>query len=383
MKELLKILIIYLTRFFTRALFIFPVKKNRVSFISFGGRSFTCCPKYIYNELVNSYGNKLEYIWFFRNPDTVIIDNPDNTSVKKIKFLSFKFFYYLATSKYIISNYSMITRPPLRKKQIYINTWHGGGAYKKVGLHAEVKARKRTDITFNLLAKDTTWFVSSCNIFTNVMSKDMRMPVSKFLNIGMPRNDIFFTDYTNIANKVRLYYSIPSDKKILLYAPTYRGEPGSFSENVQLDINKAINALESKFGSEFICLYRGHYYIHDKVLDNTINASDYPDMQELLCAADILVTDFSSSMWDFSLTKKPCFLFAPDLAEYGSSREFYTEPEKWGFPIALTNEEFSQNIADFDQIKYEKNLDFSHSYFGSFEKGTATKQFIEKIFNNS
>lgn len=381
MKEFLKILIIYLTRFFTRILFIFPVKKNRVAFISFGGRAYTCCPKYIYKELKNKFGDKIQYIWMFRNPDKVCLEDEEQKNVKKVKFLSFKFFFYLATSKYIVCNYSMITRPPLRKNQIFINTWHGGGAYKKVGLHAEVKARKRTDITFNILAKDTTWFISSCKAFTDVMTETMRMPESKFLNIGMPRNDIFFSDSKETVKKVRDFYNIPDDSKIVLYAPTYRGEPGSFSENVQLDITKTTSALENKFDSKFVCLYRGHYYIHDKTLENTINASDYPDMQELLCAADILITDFSSSMWDFSLTKKPCFLFAPDLKEYGSSREFYTPPETWGFSIATNMDEFISNIDSFSQSEYLKNIEKNHKDFGSFETGTASKQLIEKVFS--
>lgn len=376
MKELIKIFIIYATRFFTRILFIFPIKKNRICFIAFGGRNYTCCPKYIYKELQKTYGKQFEYIWFFRNPKEISIEGEN---VKKVKFLSFKFFLSLATSKYIISNYSMITRPPLRKNQIFINTWHGGGAYKKVGLTNIITERKRTDITFNILAKDTTWFISSSQIFTDVMSHTMRMPKTKFLNIGMPRNDIFFSNYNDTIMKVRDLYKIPEDTKIMLYAPTYRGESGNFSENVQLDVTKAISALEKRFNSKFICMYRGHYYIHDKTVEGTINASEYPDMQELLCAADILVTDFSSSMWDFSLTNKPCFLFAPDLNEYGSSREFYTAPEKWGFPIATNNDDFVKKIEQFNNEEYLQKIETNHKEFCSYDNGNACSYLIKNI----
>lgn len=376
MAEYIKILIIYFTRFVTRLLFIFPIKKNKVSFISFGGRFFSCSPKYIYLELQKLYGDKLEYIWFFRN-----IEDKDipGINIKKIKFLSLKFFYHLATSKYIICNYSMITRPPLRKNQVFINTWHGGGAYKKVGLTNINKEKKRIDITFNILAKDTTYFVSSSKIFTQIMSESMRIPAESFLEIGLPRNDIFFNDYSDIKTKVYNYFNIDLKTKILLVAPTYRGESGNASENMQINISDVISNLEQKFSSNFICLYRGHYYVNNKSLEGTINASSYPDMQELLCAADILITDYSSTIWDFSLTKKPIFLYTSDLDEYSNTREFYTPIEKWGVPFAKNNDELVTKIQKFDYNKYLQDIKENHSYFGSFDEGTACQQLLSYL----
>lgn len=376
MKEFFKIAVIYLTRFFTRFLFVFPVKKNRVCFISFGGRGYTCCPKYIFQELQKKYASGFEYIWLLRNPEKTDVPG---IKVVKCKYLSIKYFYYLATAKYIFSNYSMITRPPLRKNQIFVNTWHGGGAYKKVGLTNIVSERKRTDLTFNILAKETSYFISSSRIFTEVMAETMRMPKEKFIEIGMPRNDIFFTDYSDKIQKVKNFYNIPSDSKILLYAPTYRGESGNLSENVQLDVSLVISATEKRFGGKFVCMYRGHYYIHDKIVEGTINASDYPDMQELLCAADVLITDFSSSMWDFGLTGKTCFLFVPDLLDYSTTREFYTPIDKWGFPYAVTNHDLVKVIENFDNETYRKSIEENHACFGTFEKGTACKNLLTKL----
>lgn len=377
MKEKIKIILIYLTRLLLRLLFIFPLNNNKITFISFGGRAITCNPKYLYNSIYKEYGNKFKYIWLVKNKNN---SNVLYQNTKTIKYISLYSFFHLATSKYIITNYSMIIRPPIRKKQIYVNTWHGGGAYKKVGLVKNTIEQKRTNITFNLLAKETTYLISSCLIQTEVHKKTMRLENQKILNIGFPRNDLFFRDYSKFSKIIKGYYNIPIEKKIILYAPTYRGVAGNFSENATLNITQVLSTLKNKFNSDFICLYRGHYYIHDQKLDNTINASDYPDMQELLCASDILITDYSSSIWDFSFTKKPCFLYTPDLEQYKNERDFYTDISKWGFTYSKNTLELIKNIESFDQNEYNKKIEEAHKFFGSYEDGKASERFIEKIF---
>lgn len=376
MKQTIKIIFIYLTRCLLRLLFIFPINNKKICFISFGGRAITCNPKYIY--LYMQKNNKdFKFIWLSKKRNKS--ENLENNT-KIVKYISLSAFFHLATSKYIITNYSMIIRPPIRKKQIYVNTWHGGGAYKKVGLVKNTIEQKRTDITFNLLAKETTYLISSCKIQSEVQKNTMRLNNEQILNIGFPRNDIFFTDFSHYSNIIKKYYNIPEKTKILLYAPTYRGVSGNFSENASLDIQKVLFTLKNKFNSDFICLYRGHYYIHDQKLDNTINASDYPDMQELLCAADVLITDYSSSIWDFSFTKKPCFLYTPDLEQYKNERDFYTDISKWGFTYSKNTLELIKNIESFDQNEYNKKIEEAHKFFGSYEDGKASERFIEKIF---
>ena len=377
MKEKIKIIIIYLTRLLLRLLFIFPLNNNKITFISFGGRAITCNPKYLYNSIYKEYGNKFKYIWLVNNKNN---NNVLYQNTKTIKYISLYSFFHLATSKYIITNYSMIIRPPIRKKQIYVNTWHGGGAYKKVGLVQSTLEKKRINITFNLLAKETTYLISSCKIQSEVQKNTMRLNNEQILNIGFPRNDIFFTDFSHYSNIIKKYYNIPIENKIILYAPTYRGVAGNFSENATLNITQILSTLKNKFNSDFICLYRGHYYIHDQKLDNTINASDYPDMQELLCAADVLITDYSSSIWDFSFTKKSCFLYTPDLEQYKNERDFYTDISKWGFTYSKNTLELIKNIESFDQNEYNKKIEEAHKFFGSYEDGKASERFIEKIF---
>ena len=109
------------------------------------------------------------------------------------------------------------------------------------------------------------------------------------------------------------------------------------------------------------------------------NDTDYPDMQDLLKCADVLLTDYSSCMWDFSLMHKPCFLYARDISEYRGERDFYTPIEDWPFPLASNNDELAQVIADFDEDAYHAAVDRHHEELGSTESGTAARQCAERI----
>ena len=104
-------------------------------------------------------------------------------------------------------------------------------------------------------------------------------------------------------------------------------------------------------------------------------------MQDLLCAADMLISDYSSCIWDYSFTYKPCLLFVPDLKKYKSDRDFLIPIETWGFPLAETNDELVDIISDLDQNEFNDSMCYHHKLLGSYEKGIATEQ-ICSIINN-
>jgi CDP-glycerol glycerophosphotransferase len=150
--------------------------------------------------------------------------------------------------------------------------------------------------------------------------------------------------------------------------------------DISIDFSAVLNALAIKFQKKFICLFRGHHYSPIKEINSSIiNATNYPDMQELLYAADVLITDYSSSMWDFSLTHKPGFLYAPDLPAYKNDRNFYTPIEEWPFLLAETNETLCGNIINFSTEKYIEDVKNHHKSFGSYENGASCKAVAELI----
>ncbi len=387
-----------IVRFLMRILSIFPIKKNRILFNSQKGRMFACNPRAIFELLYNKKQQELEFVWCLNEPSE---DLKPFAKVKTVKYNSLYYFYYQMTSKVIVANIPSPIYVPLRKKQVFLNTWHGGGAYKKVGLLSPKQSSlskiseglkiksiedknnqewERYKAKYN--AKDTTFFISSCKKFTDVMLESQLLPLSAYLEIGMPRNDVFFSDYTQLILKAKIKLGIPSTKKVVLFAPTYRGNVKSQSFNLEIDIKSCLKSLKSKWGGEWVFVFRGHVLgVHESVEDKQIvNASKYEEMQELLCMADVFITDYSSSMWDFALTKKPAFLFTPDLEYYlNSDRGFYTPIEEWAFSYAKTNNELSNLIETFDDDIHQRKVQKHMTSLISYEEGNATEKCLKKI----
>jgi CDP-glycerol glycerophosphotransferase len=308
-------------------------------------------------------------------------------NVKCVKYLQFPYCFNALTSKYIITNQCIEPMFPIRQNQIVVNTWHGGGAYKSANLNNTSVFKKRLlsiKIMRIIREKMTNYIIAACEKFIQCFILGINLPEEKFLRIGMPRNDIFFQDkdIVDLKHKVFEYYTIDTSFKIVLYAPTYRGDYRS-SERFYSPLNydELLKTLKTKFGSDFVCLYRSHHSAYDFIGKASVRfVSDYPDMQELLCAADVLITDYSSSIWDFSFTFKPCFIYAPDLEKYLSGQELFIPIEKWPFPLAQSNEDLFRNILSFDSNTYINDIRKHHDDLGNYETGHACEQFCKIVF---
>lgn len=329
--------------------------------------------------MIENYGNKYKYIWCLNDKRLM----PDEyKEIPVVSYLSFKYIYHSMTAGFVIDN-SGGDVLPFRKEQKIINTWHGGGAYKNGHVDSVYKKRKRAmENGHKIRAKMISYIISSCERFTYYQSIAWNVPEKKFLPIGMPRNDILFFDVNDKKQKIYEYYHINKDAGIILYAPTYRGDhrsPGEINSNI--DLKKVSRELALKYDHDFVFLFRSHHAIKKTIkLYNVIFVSDYPDMQELLCAADVLITDYSSSIWDFSFTHKPCFLYTPDLAKYESKTGFNVPIRTWPFPLAETNQELIENIRNFDSEEYIDKVNKHHKELGSYETGHAAEQFYKLLF---
>lgn len=343
--------------------------------MAYEGKKFTCNPKYIYNYILERQDD-LKHVWILEDEENTELAKDSNTLIVRKNTL--KFYYHFLTAKVIISNASIPTYLPVRNKQKYVETWHGGGAYKKTGLSYDRTPLKIKKL--KLIAKEIEFFISSSSIFTETKSENHLVDREKFYEIGMPRNDVLFTESEELSNKVKDYYGVARDTKVILYAPTYRTKEDDSKTYEDLNIEALVDALKSKFGGEWVVFTRMHYYLNEKIqYKDAINVSAYDDMQELMLATDVLITDYSSVMWDFSLTRKPAFVFAPDLEEYEKNRSFFTPPEKWPFTVSRTNEDLSKTIEQFDQDAHELRIEKHHKNQGSFEKGNATEKVYDKI----
>ena len=171
------------------------------------------------------------------------------------------------------------------------------------------------------------------------------------------------------------------DKNIVLYAPTFRKD-FSFG-GTSIDFKKLKEELKRKFGGDWVVLIKLHPMIASKFKnddENIIDVSFHEDMQELLCASDILISDYSSCMWDFALMRKPIFVFADDIEEYTKKdRAFYMPVEKWPYPVAENNEQLLNNIEKFNKDNYLNNLNSHFDFVGCFDYGNSCKEILNYI----
>lgn len=352
----------------------FPLNKDKFFFMSMGGNSYGDSVKDISDYVMVHHPNA-EIVWAFSSYyyDKIECNCP------KVRLYSLKYYFHILTSKFITTNFSckksMLIK---RKSQVKLQTWHGT-ALKRIGEDAKVSDHSRVVLffrpdTLGTEAKRTDLFISGSKFMTEVYHRALKY--SKHIyETGMPRNDIFFQDRPDILNKVREHYGIEKDVKIILYAPTFRPD-GKFTY-YDVDLNTIKTHFEKLTGDVFTILVRLHSGLLGKsneissYFPGTINATLYPDMQELLYASDVLVTDYSSSMFDFMYTYKPVIMYIPDKELY--NRGFYFDLEALPFIKVYNNSEIINRLESFNKDDYKKNIDCFVEKIGSVDNGHSTE----------
>lgn len=375
-ERLLEWISMEVTRLTSRIFLLLPVKKNRIIYISFSGQQYSCNPKYLYEHIKKEYPEKYECIWVFQNPEKMQHYIGSDRAVERN---TFAFYYYMATSGYIINNDDFFSGYQDRRRQVFLQSWHGGGAYKKVG---NITLNRNFEIKKPYFAK-IDFYISSSRKFTEVQSEAYLLPRDIFICTGMPRNTILLKDDPGVRGKVLDFFDVDDGSRLVLHAPTFRGLLDECHQGMNLDYMESVNyerllqALNMRFLGDWKLMIRMHHSYRGQGFpdedNDAINASDYPDMQELLATVDVLITDYSSSMWDFALTRKPAFLFAPDIDHYKAERGFFTDPESWPFPTARTNEELAQAIMNFDKDVHLKKVQRHLDDLGSYENENAAR----------
>lgn len=374
---------------------LMPIKKNRILFTGLtGGNSYdySCNPKYIYEYMKEHFPGQYEYVWAVG--DKAKYDFLEEEGVKLVRHFTVSSFPMLLTSKVIVTNGSYVPWFPFRKKQYVINTWHGGGAYKKVENErpdADWATRKRAEFC----AKNMDLFVASCRMQEDNMIRKTYLYEGEVLRAGTPRNDrLVRKEVDAAAKKIRKYYRIPEDGRIVLYAPTYRKPEKnvildseqviSFLNGLSLEHQKEICKGTYKEGEKWYFMSRFHRYQEEGTGigvkgKNVIDVCDYPDMQELLSAADMLITDYSSCVWDYAFLERPCFLYVPDKKEYTENTGFYVEVDEWPFLQAATMQELLKAITNYRAETGKREIRKHLETLGCYESGKSCQELSCKI----
>lgn len=363
-------------------MYYLPVNHNKVVFDNFGGKGYGDDPKYI-AEYLKKNAPGLKLVWTVNNKSL-----PFPKEIKTVKYGTIRAAFHYCTARVWIDNIKNSLKPKKKRSQYYIQTWHSTLGFKKN--EADVENLPEKYVRMAKADAEITDLMYSNNDFRKRIYETSYWYSGPVMKCGVPRNTILFNTNEELHRKVYEYFDISPDKKIILYAPTFRK-----TRNINLfDLNYEllIKTLNKKFGPDYICLLRLHP--NDMNESNRIvysdylkNASYYPDMQELLAAADVLITDYSGCMFDFSFARKPVFLYVKDVKEYlANERTLHFSFDEIPFSKAETFDELIGNIRDFNKNRYNKKCDLFFEKIGLEESGNGAEIIgnivIDKCNNN-
>lgn len=365
------------------------IRRNKIVLSSGDNRIYSCNPKYITEEIIR---RDLAYdiVWLLPKrcnissvPEGIKVVNVDNWRLC-LKELSEAHIWIDNNRKSKLFNKGLIKK----EWQFYIQTWHGSLGIKRIG--DDVVLQLTSDrLKFLEIAKID---MSSADVFLSNSIFDEKFLYKnvgckhKIQKLGHPRCDVFFLEEDKkrrIHEKVHSILGIQDDVKIVAYAPTFRDTGRVDCYNV--DFESLTKVLEAKFGGNWVIVVKVHPKIKrfsEKIFnfgENVVDASEYPDAQELLSAIDVCITDYSSCIFDFMLTRRPGFIFATDIEMYNNERGFYYPLETTPFPIATTNEELANNILNFDEKKYTCDVEAFLKENGCIEDGHSSERVVDLI----
>ncbi|MCI9977267.1 CDP-glycerol glycerophosphotransferase family protein [Clostridioides difficile] len=315
-----------------------------------------------------------------------IITYLKNNNLNKIDLV--KMYYNFATAKYIFIDdyYYRIYGMKFKKKTEVIQLWHACGAFKRFGFSA-INLRDSNTIEFEKKAHiNYTKVITSSKEVNKYYSEAFGISEEKIFALGVPKSDLILnSEYINNIKKFLLKeYSILKGKKIVTYAPTFRGD---INKRKKFDLKLNFEKILESIGCEYIIILKLHpsvdisnLEIPKKYSNNILDLSIYKEINDILIITDILITDYSSVIFDYSLLERPMIFFSYDLETYLDERNFYYDYKKLvPGPIAYTTDDVVYYIL-YHQFDLDYVRNFKKKFFDDFD-GKATKRIIDTIIN--
>lgn len=359
--------------------------RDAVVFASFGGRQFSDSPRAIHQELVRR-GTPLEQLWVVRDG---MCEVPDSATV--LREGSREHHEALARARYVVSNDHFPDWFLRRPDQTCLQTWHGT-PLKRLGLDVSDtrKVIRRFQRRWDQQVANWQYVVSPNRFSTPILQRAYAIE-GEMLETGYPRSDVLVrSDLDAATRSMRRKLDVPEDARVVLYAPTYRDHVLDRNGRYRLDLHLDLDRLRAAVGPDTIVLFRKHHYVADAVPtgpDGFVrDVSSYPDGTELLLAADVLVTDYSSIMFDFANLGRPMLFFTYDLDAYKDEiRGFYVDyVDTVPGPLLRTTDELADALGNIDAVRAgyaERYAEFT-STFCSLDDGRAAARVVDRVFES-
>ncbi|MGW6060892.1 bifunctional glycosyltransferase/CDP-glycerol:glycerophosphate glycerophosphotransferase [Streptomyces sp. NPDC055189] len=319
--------------------------RDAVLYCSFDGRQYSDSPRAVHEELV-SRGAELEHLWVVRDQQVQVPG-----SATPITLWSAEWHEALARCRYIVTNTQLPEWFERTEGQYVVQTWHGT-PLKRIGLDLAGRSSGDRAYMATLPGRAAQWSVLvSPNRFSTPVLRSAFGYTGKVLERGYPRNDLLHAaDRAKVAASVRERLGIPEGKRVVLYAPTWRENQPKQSGRYALDLRLDLEVAERAIGDDHVLLVRRHYLVGGTVpgSDFVRDVTRHPDVSELLLISDVLVTDYSSLMFDFAQTGRPMLFHTYDLDHYRDTLRgfcFDFEAQAPG-PLLATSDEVIAALRD-------------------------------------
>lgn len=367
---------------------LLPKDSHVIVFESFLGKQYSDSPRAIY-EYLRVHHPEFKMYW---SAERNSLQQFDRNNVQHVKRFSPKWMFVMNRAKYWVTNSRLPLWIPKPAGTIYVQTWHGTPLKKLATDMTEVHmAGTKTEQykkDFLTEAKKWDYLISPNEYSTTIFKRAFKFDKS-IVESGYPRNDYLLNENNNNeAENVKRKIDVPTDKKVILYAPTWRDNQFHDQGKYKFDLQMDLDLLQKELSDEYVILLRLHYLVAESLdlsnyKDFVYDFSLYEDIRELYLISDLLVTDYSSVFFDYANLKRPMIFYVYDIEEYRDLiRGFYFnfEEEAPG-PLVKTTEALIQEIKNMrDGFEYD---DIFYKEFCYLEDGSATERVVKEIFTEN